>query len=222
MPGVVVISFPNEMLVVFPHLHSFFIINNLAYKSISPDSLEPPYRHIDLIPTMWYYNRVFEGLCKTWLVSCKMEKVVFRAVATKMQPNLSIHVRTYLLIRFPSLTTAVMVGHIRTFVRNSGPKGRRFKSCHLGQKKMYGFCSSLWKPYFFYTDFAFLYRGSAFYSIKTVDAAQMICYNIIEAETCLLGVREGNKSLTLALKNKGGYGNERIQDCSRAQEHPGK
>ena len=36
---------------------------------------------------------------------------------------------------FLLITTAVIVRHNRTHIRNSGPKGRRFKSCHLDQKK---------------------------------------------------------------------------------------
>ena len=35
---------------------------------------------------------------------------------------------------FLLITTAVIVRHNRTHIRNSGPKGRRFKSCHLDQK----------------------------------------------------------------------------------------
>ena len=34
---------------------------------------------------------------------------------------------------FLLITTAVMIWHSKTFVRISGPKGRRFKSCHLDQ-----------------------------------------------------------------------------------------
>ena len=72
--------------------------------------------------------------CKTICVACKMYLAVFCSVATKRQRIIFIHVNPCLFEGFPSLTTAVMERHYKNICSISGPKGRRFKSCHLDQK----------------------------------------------------------------------------------------
>ena len=59
---------------------------------------------------------------------------VHKNLATKLQRMPSFHVRPYLAENVKSPTLSAFSGQLKVLWRSSGPKGRRFKSCHLDQK----------------------------------------------------------------------------------------